>query len=314
VFSHRKKIPIWVGLSLSANVVLALLLIQAQREIGSVEGRSLLPTTEQASGRSAQAQIVSVHTGVQQSVTPAPSPATTPTPAPSPSPATTPAPYKPKPQSHHLTYQEWVELLAREAQVVAAQQPEKLSILAGDSISLWFPPDLLPHGRTWLNQGISGETSVGLYRRLPLLDGTNPDSIFILIGINDLLKGVSDRQILDNHKQIIQDLKWNHPQTKLVIQSILPHQGPQATWEQKERLLSISNERIRRLNQQLWALAHAQGVYYLDLYPLFATAQGSLRSELTTDGLHLNHQGYLIWSTAIQMFTQHYLDSRQGYP
>ena len=291
MFSHRKKIPIWVGLSLSANVVLGLLAIQGQQEVGSVESRSLLPVTDQPSGIPAQAQILSV-SGPQESLNP--------------------DPYTP--QSHHLTYQEWVELLAKEAQVAAAKQPEKLSILAGDSISLWFPPSLLPPGRTWLNQGISGETSAGLYRRLPLLDGTKPDTIFILIGINDLLKGVSDREILDNHKQIIQDLKWNHPQTRLVIQSILPHQGPQATWEQRDRLLQVPNERIRRLNQELWALAHAQGVYYLDLYPLFATAQGSLRSELTTDGLHLNHQGYLIWSTAMQMFSQHYLDSRQGYP
>ncbi len=304
VFNRRKKIPIWVGLSLSANVVLALLLIQGQREMESVEGRSLRPITDTPSGIPAQAKIVSVKTGVQQSSTPAPTPSSSPSPAPAPD----------KPQSHHLTYQEWVELLAREAQVAATQQPENLSILAGDSISLWFPPTLLPPGRTWLNQGISGETSGGLYRRLPLLDGTNPKTIFILIGINDLLKGVSDREILDNHKQIIQDLKWNHPQTKLVIQSILPHQGPQATWEQKERLLSVSNERIRQLNQHLWALAQSHGVYYLDLYPLFATAQGSLRAELTTDGLHLNHQGYLIWSTAMQMFSQHYLDSRQGYP
>lgn len=300
MFSHRKKIPIWVGLSLSANVVLSLLLIQAQREIGSVEGRSRVSMTDNPSGIPAQAQILSVNTGVQQSV------------APSPAPSPAPAPYTP--QSHHLTYQEWVELLAKEAQVAAAKQPENLSVLAGDSISLWFPPALLPPGRTWLNQGISGETSAGLYRRLPLLDETKPDTIFILIGINDLLKGVSDRQVLENYQQILQDLKWNHPQTQLVVQSILPHQGEQATWEQRERLLQVPNERIRRLNQQLWTLAHSQGAYYLDLHPLFATPQGSLRADLTTDGLHLNHQGYLIWGTAMKFFSHMYLESNPMSP
>ncbi len=288
VFSRRKKIPVWAGLSLSANVLLGLLLLQGQRPLGTeVRSGSLIQGGETPVAIPGQAYALSVE---PMSSTPQPRPMID-------------AP------GRHLTYQEWVELLAREAQQAAEKQPDNLAILAGDSISLWFPSALLPPGRSWLNQGISGETSAGLYRRLPLLDGTEPETIFILIGINDLLKGVQDGEVLENHRKIIQDLKWNHPGTELVVQSILPHQGAQATWEGRDRLLAVPNERIRRLNQKLFDLARAEGVYYLDLYPLFATAQGTLRPDLTTDGLHLNHQGYLIWSTALQMFTQIQLDA-----
>lgn len=205
---------------------------------------------------------------------------------------------------HQLSYDQWLSLLRREALVVAKKQPDHLTILAGDSLSLWFGPDLLPTGRTWLNQGISGETSGGLLHRLQLFDQTQPQTIWVMIGINDLIRGVKDEVILDNQREIIRYLRRNHPQTEIVMQSILPHAGSQATWEGRDRLRSIANSRIRELNRQLAAIADQEGAYYLDLHPLFTDAQGQLRSDLTTDGLHLNPQGYLVWRSAIQVFSQ----------
>jgi lysophospholipase L1-like esterase len=88
------------------------------------------------------------------------------------------------------------------------------------------------------------------------------------------------------------------------VQSILPHGGEETTWERREKLLAISNSRIRQLNQQLQAIAQKEGVKYLNLHPLFANDQGNLRLELSTDGLHLNSQGYLVWSSALQLYSQ----------
>ncbi|HAX89511.1 MAG TPA: lysophospholipase, partial [Cyanobacteria bacterium UBA11370] len=59
-------------------------------------------------------------------------------------------------ERHQLNYQQWVALLEQEAQVIAEQKPEHLAVLLGDSISLWFPNELLPPDQKWLNQGISG--------------------------------------------------------------------------------------------------------------------------------------------------------------
>jgi len=205
---------------------------------------------------------------------------------------------------HQLTYQQWVALLEQEAEVTAAQQPRHLTVLAGDSLSLWFPNELLPPGRHWLNQGISGETSAGLLKRLDLFDKTQPEVIFVMIGINDLIRGVSDEIILINQRQIIRYLRQVHPQSRIVAQSILPHGGASSTWEGRDRLLKIPQSRIRRLNQQLAIIATEEGGTYLDLYPLFIDEKGYLRSDLTTDGLHLNSQGYLVWRAALQIFHQ----------
>ncbi|OCR01235.1 GDSL family lipase [Oscillatoriales cyanobacterium USR001] len=209
---------------------------------------------------------------------------------------------------HKWTYQQWVTQLGREAEAAAANKPEKLTILAGDSLTMWFPPQLLPPTQTWLNQGISGETSTGLLKRLQIFDRVEAETIFLMIGINDLIRGVGEETILANHRQMIRDLRWLHPHTKIVVQSILPHGGKQASWEGRDRLLAIPNSQIRELNQRLKEIASSENVLYLDLYPLFTDAGGNLRRELSTDGLHLNDQGYLVWRSALLMFSQLELD------
>jgi lysophospholipase L1-like esterase len=115
---------------------------------------------------------------------------------------------------------------------------------------------------------------------------------------------VNDEVILANQRQILRYLRRVHPQARIVAQSILPHGGSSITWEGRDRLLKIPNSRIRRLNQQLAAIANEEGSAYLDLYPLFMDEKGDLRSDLTTDGLHLNSQGYLVWRAALQVFNQ----------
>jgi len=110
-----------------------------------------------------------------------------------------------------------------------------------------------------------------------------------LAGINDLRQGVADEVILRNIRQIVQRLRQNHPRAQVVVQSILP-----------TRLSAIGNERIRNLNQQIAVIAQQEGAGYLNLHSLFTDEQGEMRSELTTDGIHLTHRGYEVWQEALQ--------------
>lgn len=219
----------------------------------------------------------------------------------------------PNQQRHELTYEEWKALLAQEAKVVAEQQPERLSVLVGDSISLWFPEEFLSRDRTWLNQGISGETSAGLLSRLNLFDQTRPETIFIMIGINDLLRGTSELTILENYRLMIDDLKATHPQAQIVVQSILPHAAEQATWEGRDRLMNLPNQKIQDLNRQIETVAQEEDVYFLDLYSLFADDAGKLRMALSTDGLHLNKQGFYVWSIALRVYERQVLEAEPSF-
>lgn len=187
------------------------------------------------------------------------------------------------------TYEQWKGLLASEARAIArGKGANRLAILLGDSISMWFPQERLPKGPLWLNQGISGDTSRGILSRLSALSATQPDTIYLLAGINDLRRGARDDEILWNHRQIVRRLREDHPQAEIIVQSILP-----------TRLGTISNQRIRRLNREIAAIAQQEGAIYLDMHSQFIDPAGALRPELTTDGLHLNRQGYEIWRSAL---------------
>jgi len=200
----------------------------------------------------------------------------------------------PSPVSHRrlrqLTYTDWKTLLAMEARAMAdGQGNNRLSILVGDSLSLWFPKEKLPDGQLWLNQGISGDTSTGILKRLSVFSTTRPRRIYIMAGINDLRRGTKAKTIINNHRLMIRRLRRIHPKTEIIIQSILP-----------TRRSNLSNNYIRYINKQLAMAAKQEGAKFLNIYHWFTDFQGSLRRELTTDGLHLSQQGYEVWRSALK--------------
>jgi lysophospholipase L1-like esterase len=203
-----------------------------------------------------------------------------------------------------LPYEKWLDILKQEAKAIAQKHPEHLTVLLGDSLTLWFPPELLPDDRQWLNQGISGEDAAGLLQRLNLLDGVKPQTIFVLVGVNDLIKGSSDTQLLGRYQKMIADLKAKQPKAEIVMQSILPHGGDRLTVDNRAEVLQVSNERIAQVNRQLRKLTEQEGVKFLNLAPVVTDRDGLLRAELSTDGLHLNQQGYAVWQAALQTFAQ----------
>ncbi len=189
------------------------------------------------------------------------------------------------------TYEQWQSLLIQEAKALAyGQGNNRLSVIVGDSLTMWFPTDKLSKNNLWLNQGISGENTTQILRRLKYKDfgQTRPDRIYVMAGVNDLRQGASDQTILANHRQIMRQLQKDHPQAEIIVQSILP-----------TRFASIPDRRLRYLNQQLETITIQEGVSFLNLYDIFLNQEGQLRRELTTDGIHLSPAGYETWSWSI---------------
>jgi lysophospholipase L1-like esterase len=187
------------------------------------------------------------------------------------------------------TYEQWKRLLAQEANAIAKGQGQnRLTVVVGDSLSLWLPTDMLPQDRFWLNQGISGDTTQGILNRLSAFAETRPDTIHVMAGVNDLKNGASNAEILGNLQRIMEQLRQQHPQARIIVHSILP-----------TRLASIPSTRIRALNNEIAIVAQRQQVVYLDLGPSFTDEIGNLRYELTTDGIHLSRLGYQVWQIAM---------------
>ncbi|NJN01757.1 MAG: lysophospholipase [Leptolyngbyaceae cyanobacterium SL_1_1] len=191
--------------------------------------------------------------------------------------------------SEQPVYSQWRQLLAQEASAMAAGQGQnRLTVVVGDSLSLWLPPEWLPTDQFWLNQGISGDTTAGILQRLSAFDQTRPTTIHLMAGINDLKNGATNSEVLSNLQQIVQKLRQTHPQAHIIVHSILP-----------TRLASLPSDRIAALNQQIDTMTAQAGADFLDLQPSFKDEQGILRRELTTDGLHLSPQGYRLWQVAL---------------
>jgi lysophospholipase L1-like esterase len=59
-------------------------------------------------------------------------------------------------------------------------------------------------------------------------------------------------------------------------------------------------DRIILLNQDYRAIAEGSGAIYVDLWPAFAGSDGTIRKELTTEGLHLSVAGYKVWTDILR--------------
>lgn len=158
-----------------------------------------------------------------------------------------------------------------------------------------------------LNRGISGDTTQGILDRLDAVIGGHPAKIFMMIGTNDIARGVTVDKVIENIGIIIDRTLAESPSTMLYIQSILP---VSARFEMFGGHTSKGKE-IREANSRLQALAAEKGVVYIDLHTLFAeTESGELKSELTNDGLHLKGAGYLLWRDAVAPYLK---DSKKAY-
>jgi lysophospholipase L1-like esterase len=180
------------------------------------------------------------------------------------------------------TAADWQQLFQAELQV-AQSQARPLVLLLGDSLTLWLPLQGLDPRLSWLNQGISGETSDQIGRRLSWLRGVQPLRIYLMAGINDLKQGRSPAQVVTSLQRLIRSLQRDHPQSQLVVQSLLPTDG------------QIANRAIQTVNAQLAAFCLRQRCQFLNLYPDFADPTGRLLAPLATDGLHLSPAGYARW-------------------
>lgn len=149
------------------------------------------------------------------------------------------------------------------------------------------------------NRGISGDICMGVYDRLdPILKG-QPAKIFLLIGTNNISRGMAADTIVSEIAMIIQKIKRESPKTKLYLQSVLPVNdcygmfgGHTSRWQV-----------VKQVNDLLQPLAEKEGIAYIDLYSHFVEGDtGKMNPQYTNDGLHLLGKGYLLWRDIVKPY------------
>lgn len=145
------------------------------------------------------------------------------------------------------------------------------------------------------NRGISGDVSAGVIHRIDEIIERKPAKIFLMIGTNDLARGISTDSLVNNILWIAKYLQIQSPATKLFIQSILP---VNETFEKFGNHTNKSNL-IAEVNSRLRNQAVANHYTYVDLHTTLSNKQGKLDASYTNDGLHLTGNGYLVWKHLI---------------
>ena len=167
-------------------------------------------------------------------------------------------------------------------------------VFLGNSITEGFEFDKYFTKLKIINLGINSDHIDGLIERIQysVID-LQPSKLFILIGINDIGAQDSDSTILTNYKKLLKIIATNIPDTKVFVHSILP---TTAQWK------NCPPEKIVRLNHQINELVIQHKFTWIDIYSLFVNKNSFLKSDLTRDGLHLNHKGYLVWANELNRF------------
>ena len=156
-------------------------------------------------------------------------------------------------------------------------------IALGDSITAAGPWSEAFPGRSVLNAGISGNTTVDLLGRLDSLPGLGGATVVLMAGINDLLRGEAPAPVADRMLRIRRELLARGA-ARVVVVATLPCEV--ARWG--PRCLAPVQDLNRRLGDAVPAAD------FLDLTALVADGAG-LRRSLGVDGLHLGPRGYSLW-------------------
>jgi lysophospholipase L1-like esterase len=172
-------------------------------------------------------------------------------------------------------------------QTLNKEYPPGGIILVGDSLTEIGPwSELLPDIR-FRNRGISGDTTRGVLNRLNDIIETEPEKIFLLIGINDLKTRVPLEETISNYAQILDELQRGCPHAIIYPQSLLPTHND---------LFGANYEEVEELNEGISTLAKARKLEFLDLYPKFTIHDNQPDPACFVDGLHLTAEGYLRWA------------------
>ncbi len=155
-----------------------------------------------------------------------------------------------------------------------------------------------------VNRGIAGDDTQGMIARIQSVLDLRPKVVIIEAGINDVYNWVPNEVILDNLKQIVSKLKKTGSQ--VILQSIFYSAKLWGEdWIKRNRPdLDVPkynkerNKNIDKLNAQIKQLAQKEDVIFLDINQKLSN-KIYLKDEYTRDQLHLNANGYKIWSESL---------------
>jgi lysophospholipase L1-like esterase len=177
----------------------------------------------------------------------------------------------------------------RDANAALAAPPK--AVFMGDSITeAWVvgDPEIFVDGI--IGRGISGQTSPQhLLRFMPDVVALKPRCVHILSGVNDIAGNTGPTTPIDYRNNILAMLVLAEANDiRVILASLLP----------AAMFLHMAGidprPRIAELNGWLQETAASRGHIHADYHSVLDAGDGSMKADLTRDGLHPTEAGYLV--------------------
>lgn len=167
-------------------------------------------------------------------------------------------------------------------------------VFYGDSLTEIYPiEEMYPELPIKYNCGIGGATSELLLNMVD--EGVvkyAPKLVVLMIGINDLGNTVmfSPREIACNVARVIDVIRGNLPDTKVLLWSTLP------CVEALRDYHHVPGIRCNDFSKMIFEICHEtvrdSKTTFLDVFPHFIAKDGEALTDYYRDGLHLNEKGF----------------------
>lgn len=173
-----------------------------------------------------------------------------------------------------------------------APQPGGVVFVGSSSIRLWA--GLRQQFADWpvVQRGFGGSQLRDCAQRVDrLVAPYRPRLVIVYAGDNDLEAGRTPQQVLADFQAFVDGARRHQPGLPIAFISIKPSPA-------RARLMG----RVREANRLIRDYAQrTEGLRFVDVYSRMVDAEGQPRAELfSPDALHMNAQGYAVWTTAIQ--------------
>lgn len=188
------------------------------------------------------------------------------------------------------------------SRLTAESRTGRRVVFLGDSITEnWVGlGSLAPLGEAYVNRGIGGQGAVQMLLRIQEdVVGLEPDAMVLLAGTNDLRAFVGDAlgagaaaeiRLRRNLTSLADIARANGIRVSLGSITPICDAPPELGGVEQTRFRSTAH--ILGLNRWIAEHAESRGYVFLDFHAALADWQGRLDVRFTTDGLHLNAEGY----------------------
>ncbi len=120
-----------------------------------------------------------------------------------------------------------------------------------------------------------------------------------MIGINDVSHDLTTDSIANMIERTAKRIRQESPTTTLYLQSILPINESFGRYKR----LSGKTDQIPDINKRIKSLSKELKCTFIDLFPHFCEKGSNiLQKNYSTDGLHLNEDGYKIWVKQLKKY------------